>query len=136
MSLRDVVASIPAIAGRIVAPLLCDVKHEAWISDDGLGGSVFGNTDPQEGTPAGTPGAFDTWPGLVEWKSVTVGTIQGPTAVSRTVITFLEPHEIDLRDRFTLPDGDTGPILDLGGPQGSLVDPQTGRAYAPMVMLG
>lgn len=138
MSLADVVRNAVGVAQGATRSLQGLVRHEKWLGDDGLGGSTYGNADPQYNASgvltlaADTPGAFDLWPGVIEWKNETVGTQQGAIAVTRSIVTFLEPHDIDLRDRFVLPDGDTGPVLDLGG----LVDPETGRAFSPVVKLG
>jgi hypothetical protein len=40
---------------------------------------------------------------------------------------------IDPRDRITLPDGTTGPIIDAPG---AVVDPGTGRGFIHEIMLG
>lgn len=78
------------------------------------------------------PATPELWPAIIEWKQKMVRTVTGVEAVSRAMVTFLEPHDIDEKDKMVLPDGTTGPILDMTG----LVDPATGRAYFTTVWLG
>lgn len=78
---------------------------------------------------------------VVSYVSKMVRTPQGILTVSRATITLLDIAEVVAAtaglgigndDRFTLPDGDTGPTLDLSG----FVDAGTGHPVATKVMLG
>lgn len=79
-----------------------------------------------------TPGATYHWPALVDWKAERRRTPEGTEVTSRAVITFTEPRPITEEDTIILPDGTTGPILDLGG----FVDKGTGRPFVLDVYLG
>ena len=78
---------------------------------------------------------------IIDWKATQRRTSTGILTVSRAVITFLDAAAlsaatggagIDDNDKLTLPDGTTGPILDLGG----FIDPGTGVPVATEVFLG
>jgi hypothetical protein len=78
---------------------------------------------------------------LVDWKQRMVRTAAGQLTVTRATVTFLdvstllevtEYKGLSDEDKITLPDGTTGPILDMGG----FVDPGTGIPYATEAMIG
>jgi len=78
---------------------------------------------------------------IVDFKRAQVRTADGTLTATRSILTLLDVAEVSAAtagqgigndDIFTLPDGDTGPILDLGG----FVDPGTGHPLATDVMLG
>lgn len=53
---------------------------------------------------------------VVEMEQKVVKTADGETVLSRATVTFLDPTVIvNLHDEITLPDGTTGPILNIGG---------------------
>jgi hypothetical protein len=79
-----------------------------------------------------TPGDVFTWPAVVDWNAHRVRTSEGIDAMSRATIQFVEPHPLDDDDSIVLPDGTTGPILDMRG----VVDPLTGIPYVTTVYLG
>ena len=71
-----------------------------------------------------------------------VRTSTGADVVVRASVTFLTPltangaetrtEPIDPRDKIILPDGTTGPIVNISGP----VDPDTGAPFLFEVLLG
>src|SRR4051812_17152216 len=78
---------------------------------------------------------------IVDFQGVTVRTRDGVLTVSRATIDLLDIKEIIAatdgegignNDRFTLPDGDTGPILDISG----FVDAGTTHPIATTVKIG
>ena len=78
---------------------------------------------------------------LVDYKAMMVRTKGGILTATRATINLLNVAELVAAtagegvgndDIFTLPDGDTGPIIDVSG----FVDPGTGNPVATMVMLG
>lgn len=78
---------------------------------------------------------------IVDFKQAQVRTRSGVLSVTRATITLLDINEVIAAtvgngigndDVFTLPDGDTGPILDLSG----FIDAGTGHPIATTVMMG
>jgi len=78
---------------------------------------------------------------IVDWKQKHLRTQGGELTVSRASVLFLDVNElkaatnnegIDDNDIITLPDGTTGPIIDMAG----FIDAGTGRPFATEVFLG
>jgi hypothetical protein len=78
---------------------------------------------------------------ICDWRQAQVTTVGGSLAVSRVVVTFIDIKEMEAKtngegisdqDRITLPDGTTGPILDMAG----FIDAGTGQPLATDVYLG
>jgi len=121
MGLADVVRSAVAIADSVTASLQTDVTHEAWIDDDRFGKPTY--ADPV------------TRKALVSQVQKLVRTADDRTVVAKTKVSFLRPipaqgasgraEPLDPRDKITLPDGTTGPLLAVEG----MVDPGTDRPY-------
>lgn len=124
-----------ATANRITSGLQVNVSHEAWISSAVAGAA-----------PSYAPAV--SRPALVEKKQTLIrpgraqGMPGGEEVMQQHLVTFIGPipgngadgrqEPIDPRDRITLPDGSTGPILDVRG----LTDPATNGAYLYQVSLG
>lgn len=117
-----------AIADGLVGTLQVEVSHEAWIGQDV-------NVKP----------SYDTARlqlAIVEDEQRQFRSASGDVIYSQCRIDFLRPlaangadgrkEPIDPRDRLTLPDGTTGPILGISG----LVDVGTGRRFYSQVWLG
>lgn len=92
-------------------------------------------------TGAKSYGPAITMRALVDWRQKQVRTLQGTLSVSRAQVTFLnitalvlatDGEGIDDNDRIVLPDGTTGPILDMAG----FIDANTGIPLATEVYLG
>src|SRR6267142_1415595 len=78
------------------------VTHEAFVSQAGDGTVTFA--------------AAVTRPALVVKKQRMVRTSSGEMTQSQASVTFLDPSvSVDTKDRITLPDGTTGPILNTEG---------------------
>jgi hypothetical protein len=78
---------------------------------------------------------------IVEDKQEIVRTLSGGLSQSKTHITFLDVDSVSAAtggqgfkesDRFTLPSGETGPILSISG----FIDAGTGLPAAPEIYLG
>ena len=128
MGLADIVRGAVAIANKSSGSLQVEVSHEAWIGDDSY-------SKPQYATAVGRQALAQE--GGKPWRAP-----NGDTITPKATISFLEPIEgngaagrtdpIDPRDRFTLPDGKTGPVVEK--PAG-LLDPSTGAGYLHEVYL-
>lgn len=127
MSLLNVIRDAVAVADSVTRPLQSTVSYQRWTGQNAFGEATYA-------------AAVDL-KALVDWKAKQVRTATGTTEVSRAVVTFLDAAAlsaatggagIDDNDVITLPDGTTGPILDLGG----FIDPGTGTPVATEVALG
>ncbi len=130
MSLAGTVRSAVATADKIVKSLEENVSHQAWT---GTGGDLFGKS------------GFAT---AVTRKAIVEQVIKerrlpdGRTVLTSAKLTFLavippngtagRQEPIDPRDKLTLADGTTGPILNITG----LRDPEKSRPYLVEVWLG
>lgn len=68
----------------------------------------------------------------LEHKTVLMKSDLGDVRRPVHVLTFPRPVQVDPRDRFDLPDGRTGPVLNVEG----YGDPSTGRPFATAVTIG
>jgi hypothetical protein len=127
MSLLDTLRSAVKIADKVTKPLQATVIYERLQTGDGYGAGTFGS-----------PVLLRA---IVDFKRVQVRTRAGLTTVTRATIDLLDIDAVVAAtggagigndDKFTLPDGDTGPILDIGG----FVDAGTTHPIATTVMLG
>lgn len=126
MGLLNIVRLIPKIANKVTRDLQPVVMY-ARKTSNGAYGPVFAAAIPLHA--------------IVDYKTTQVRTKDGTLTATRSVLTLLDINEvvaatsglgIDNDDVFTLPDGDTGPILDIDG----FVDAGTGHPIATTVMLG
>lgn len=127
MSLLDVVRSAVAIADDVTKPLQATVTYERFLGSDAYGSQTFA--------------AAVSLRAVVDYVSKQVRTQEGILTVSRATITLLDiaavvaatgGNGIDNNDKFTLPDGDQGPLLDIRG----FVDAGTGNPIATEVVIG
>lgn len=118
MGLRDIVANGIATADRITADLQPFVTVKRWTGQTGAGKPTYA--------------AAVREPAIVDWMQKRVRTKTGAEAVSRAYVGFLRPTSIDEKDQIILPDGTTGPILDMSG----FVDRATGAPFFVQVWLG
>lgn len=127
MALIDILRSGVKIADQQTKSLQTTVTFEKHLGDDGYGNDTFG---PKQYLPA-----------LCDWRSRQVRTMQGELTVTRMILTFLNVEDvarvtnnegIHEEDRITLPDGSTGPILDLSG----FIDPGNCQPLATEVSIG
>ena len=128
MGLLEVLRAGVKIADSVTKPLQAEVTYSRAVAD-----------------PSGY-GAF-TYPTSVKLRAIVdfarkqVRTREGILTVTRATIDLLDVaavvaatggEGIGNDDRFVLPDGDSGPILDISG----FIDAGTGQPIATTVMLG
>lgn len=126
--LASIVRKAVAIADKTTESLQATVQHYAWLSESITG---FVEYDDPVSLPA-----------LVEDRDEIRQVSTGQTVRARAKISFLKlvppngspgrQEPIDVRDKIVLPDGTSGPIVDIRG----LVDPSTSRPYLPEVWIG
>lgn len=126
MSLLDVVRTAIKIADTVTKPLQATVMYQRAITATGYG-VTHASPVPLKA--------------IVDYKAVQVRTRDGILTATRSIITLLDVAEVAAAtmglgvgndDIFTLPDGDTGPILDIAG----FVDAGTTHPIPTTVMLG
>ena len=127
MSLLDVVRSAVSIANSVTKPLQASVQYKRYVSTSEYGVVTYA--------------AVVTLKAIVDWKQKQVRTQLGQLAISRSVVTFIDIKAlvsatsglgVGDQDVITLPDGTTGPILDMSG----FIDAGTGHPVATEVFLG
>lgn len=128
MAFDDIIRAGVATADRLTDPLQVSVTHEAFLAMGGMGEESFADAV--------------TRTAIIERKNRERRTSDGRTILTTAQITFLRPiapngapgrqEPVDLRDRLTLPDGSTDPVVDTE----ALLDPDTGRGYYVVVWLG
>lgn len=132
MSILDVLRSGVAIANKVTKPLQATIQYRHFLSNDGYGAPTY---VPDVSLPALTPKT------IVDWKQKQVRTQSGILSVSRASVMFLDIAElvaitngegISDEDMIILPDGTTGPILDMSG----FIDAGTTLPLATEVWLG
>lgn len=129
MSLATILRSGVALTDSITDSLQVAVTHEAWSGLSSYGAPTFA-------TGVSRDAIVDYGPRLIRDAS-------GQEVPVRATVMILRPiaangasgrrEPIDPRDRFTLPDGTTGPILEV---RQGVVDPSTSRPYCYEVALG
>lgn len=132
MSLLDVVRAGVKIADGITKPLQPTVSFWHFVSADGEGAKTYSPDLASTGVQLRA---------IVDYVSKQVRTQSGELTVSRATITLLNIAEVVAAtggdgigndDVFVLPDGDTGPLIDISG----FIDAGTGNPIATTVMLG
>ena len=128
MALSDIIRNGVALADSLTVSLQATVQHAAWTGQNGFG------DDEHAANVARLA--------IVERKQKLVRNAAGEEVLSQHVISILRPisangtsgrnEPIDVRDRFTLPDGTTGPIINVE----SFVDPSIGAGFYHIVYLG
>lgn len=127
MSLLDTFRLGVRIADKVTKPVQPEVTFEKYTGSDGYGTKLYASAVPLKA--------------IVDWKQKQVRTQEGILSVSRASVTFLDIDKlksatnnegVDDNDRITLPDGTTGPILDMSG----FIDAGTGIPLATEVFLG
>jgi len=128
MGLGDLVRSGLQIADQVTQDLQPEVLHEAWIGQDGYGNAAYA--------------AAVARPAIVEQRLHQRVTSSGRLVLVQAYVAFIRPippngaagrkEPVDPRDRLTLPDGSTGPIVDQSG----LVDASTTRPFYAEVWIG
>lgn len=128
MSILDVVRAGVKVADSVTKPLQAEVAFSRMVlSGDGYGTKTYPVTVQMRA--------------IVDWKQKQLRTTSGVLSVCRASIMFLsvadvvaatEGQGISDEDRIVLPDGTTGPILDMSG----FIDAGTGHPVATEVFIG
>lgn len=118
MSFDALVRSALSMAHTLTESLQDTVSHEAYASQDGFGKPTFSSAVSRTA--------------IVEKRTRKMVDATGREVLSTAKITFLQPVAIDQRDRLTLSDGTTGPILSIDG----LMDPSTSKPFYRSIYLG
>lgn len=132
MSLLDALRAGVVVANKVTKSLQPQVEYHRYVGQTGTGTRTY---DPPIGVRTTLLDA------IVDWKSHSLRTVTGELTVSRASILLLDVDQvvaatggagIDDNDIFFLPDGTTGPILDMGG----FIDKGTGHPLATEIYLG
>lgn len=128
MSLLDTVRNAVKTADTVTKPLQATVTFKRAVPNtDGYGGFTYPTSVSLRA--------------IVDWKQKQLRTMEGQLSVSRASVTFLDVaavatatagQGISDNDQIILPDGTTGPILDMAG----FIDAGTGQPVATEVFLG
>jgi hypothetical protein len=127
MSLLTALRSGVALADKITKPLQPVVSYERFTGTDDYGVRAYA--------------AAVSLHAIVDWSQKPVRTQAGVLTVTRATVDLLDITEVVAAtggegigddDRFTLPDGTVGVILDLAG----FIDAGTGHPISTTVMLG
>lgn len=127
MSILDAVRAGVKVANKVTQPLQATVTYQRALAGDGYGSFTFDSPI--------------TLRAIVDFGRKQVRTKEGMLTVTRATIDLLDVaavvaatngEGIGNNDIFTLPDGDSGIILDISG----FVDAGTGHPVATTVMLG
>lgn len=126
--LADIIKGGIAIARSLTLDLHVTVQHYPWIAMAGDGTPTYGAAVPRKA--------------LVERKQKLVSGPNGQMVMSNAYIAILEEvapdgasgrvEPIDVRDKIVMPDGVTGPILNVGG----FFDGGTAVPYYAEIYLG
>jgi hypothetical protein len=127
MAIIDALHAGVAVADTVTKSLQSTVRYQRYGGEDAYGEKILGSVISMKA--------------IVDWKQKQVRTMAGILTVSRAAVTFLDINAlvaatngdgINDEDIITLPDGTTGPILDMAG----FIDPGTGIPIATEVYLG
>jgi len=118
MNLRTVIVAGVALVDSLTASLQQTVMHAAYTGYDSYGAATYA--------------APVTRYAIVEMMTLLYRNQQGEEVLQRAVVLFPRSVAVDSRDKITLQDGTTGPILDVRG----VGDPGTGDTYYTEVSLG
>jgi len=134
MAFDDIIRSGVALANRLTKAIHVPVIHRAWIGQDNYGEEKY--------APVSVGADGQTLRGVVEIRQVNRLMPNGQQSMSKAWVMFVEPvppngtpgrtEPIDVRDYIELPNGLTGPILDVEG----LLDPNTSEPFFTEVWLG
>jgi len=127
VALIDIVRSGVKLADNLTKSLQATVQFQRHLGDDGFGTDTYATAVPLKA--------------IVDWKQKHLRTQTGELSVSRASIMFIDLAALNAttggqgvsdQDKITLPDGTTGPILDMSG----FIDAGTGHPVATEVFIG
>lgn len=129
LALDKIVRDAVALADSITKSLQPTVAHSAWTGQDVFGTATYATAVNRDA--------------IVEYKiRDKLQSSTGKVIQSQALITIIGPitangasgrvEPIDSRDKIVLPDGTTGPIIDVEG----IVDPITNKPYMYQIWIG
>jgi hypothetical protein len=128
MGLADTIRNAIATANAITSDLQVTVRHRAWTGTDAYSKPVYATAIHR--------------PAIVDFRQRLRRDLNGQEVVQVASVMFLEPilpngatgrrEPVDPRDELTLPNGYTGPIIDVGG----FVDAGTDAPFLIEIGLG
>lgn len=127
MSLLDSLRTAVKAANAVTKPIQATVTYRRYLSADAEGTRVFASDVSLKA--------------IVDWKQKQLRTTAGTLSVSRASVMFLDVAALSAatggqgisdQDIIILPDGDTGPILDMAG----FIDAGTRQPLATEIFLG
>lgn len=128
MAFDDIIRTGVALADSLTASLQDNVSHEAWTGLNSVGDVTYAAAVSRQA--------------IVERKSRRHISATGQEILTSARITFLRPiaangaagriEPIDGRDKITLSDGTTAPVVDVE----AIMDPDTNAGYFTTVWLG
>lgn len=118
MGFLDLVRSGVSLANTLTADLQAAVSHEAYVSTDGAGRRTYATAVSRNA--------------IVIRKQKLVRSTTGELVMSQAQISLLAPTVINELDKFTLPDGTSGPIIATDG----FVDRGTTHPVLTQIYLG
>lgn len=116
MSLATTVQNLVKIADSLTKPFQVSVRRGAFKSQETHGDGAY---------------AYSQVLAIVEKRQRQV-MADGKLTVSTLKLTFPRALSVHVKDTFELPDGSTGPTLNVDG----LLDPSTGQGFITEVYLG
>jgi hypothetical protein len=128
LSLLTIIRSGVKVIDKVTRSLQANVTHQAWLGADEYGAPTYGSAVVRRA--------------LVDQQQHEHRTKSGELVATQAAVTFLDPimpngapgrtEPIDANDLITLPDGTTGPIVDIAG----FVDAGTNMPILSEVWIG
>lgn len=129
---REILVAGIAVANSLTGGVQVSCTLEAWTGQDAYGAPTFASPVPFRAVLDRTQKQMIGPTGKVIYIMATL-TVVGDLAANGSTTSPPRREPIDPRDRITLPDGATGPIIDSPD---AVTDPVTGRGFIQQVMLG
>lgn len=129
MALNDIIRAGVAIANGVTAGVQSSITWEPWTGQDGYGKQTYASPVALRAIVDLTRKQRPTGAGKVVTIVATVTILQTITENA----TAGRHQPIDVRDRITLPDGTTGPIIEAPD---AVLDPGTNRPFLNTVLIG
>lgn len=128
MGFDRLIRRMVAVANNLTSSLQCDVSHYAWTGSDEFSKPTYATAVTRKA--------------IVSYDQKEHRMSGGNEIVQKASIVFVGPissngasdrrEPIDNRDKIVLPNGYTGPIIEIIG----VSDPSTGAPYALEVLMG
>lgn len=127
----EILRSGVKIANSLTRGVQCNISHEAMIGTDGMGSFTYASSVNRKCVVDMTTRVIKMGGELITVAATL--TFVGDVPANGAVTDPPRVEPIDPRDRITLPNGWTGPIISSPG---AVIDPGTNRGIIQEVMLG